>query len=206
MIGHWTCKPHISLNMRGNYQAIVKSCPHLAFPPFARNSRWGNNLTIAWPSSNSYHRPRFLFFCWFWWGQSWQGSPYHRWCTSPPQDINMRGEILMTRGLLLKPSDHVIQVPGGISTSLFSPCSSLVLLHLWSSPIYQVHQRHFSEDSFSLIKHQYWVGIGISWLSIDIKQQEQEQGSRRSAFVRRQVRNNGEANAECRPLSQSPLW
>ena len=28
------------------------------------------------------------------------------------------GGILMTRGLLLKPSDHVIQLPGGIPTSL----------------------------------------------------------------------------------------
>ena len=30
------------------------------------------------------------------------------------------GGILMTRGLLLKPSDHVIQLPGGIPTSLKS--------------------------------------------------------------------------------------
>ena len=160
MIGHWTCKPHISLNMRGNYQAIVKSCPHLAFPPFARNSRWGNNLTIAWPSSNSYHRPRFLFFCWFWWGQSWQGSPYHRWCTSPPQDINMRGEILMTRGLLLKPSDHVIQVPGGISTSLQSlfltgPPPSLKLTNLSGAPEAFLWRQLFADQTSVLSGHWY---------------------------------------------------
>ena len=43
------------------------------------------------------------------------------------------GGILMTSGLLFKPNDHVIQLPGGIPTSLKSLCpdySSLVLFHL----------------------------------------------------------------------------
>ena len=67
----------------------------------------------------------------------------------------------MTRELLLKPSDHVIEVPGGIPASL-EPVSRFLLLSLSSSPRpdHQSvrctrHQRHFSEGSCSQIKHQY---------------------------------------------------
>ena len=99
--------------------------------------------------------------------------------------ISMRGQLLMTRGLLFKSKDHVIQPLGGISTSLKSvfliltnTLPSLYQLTQPGSPIDQVQWRHFSEGAFSLIKHLNWVGDRISWLSIDIKQQQQGNSSK----------------------------
>ena len=142
MIGHWTCKPRIAWKGRRG-QELVKA--------------------IAWYLSNSYHRPRSSSFCWFWWDQSWLESPYHRWCTSLPRDINMRGRgVLMTRGLLFKPSDHVIQVPGGIPTSL-EP-DSLIHLHLSSSPD---HQSIRCTRGISLKAAFSWSNIeGIEWVFV----------------------------------------
>ena len=60
--------------------------------------------------------------------------------------ISMRGQLLMTRGLLFKSKDHVIQPLGGISTSLKSvflvltnTLPSLYQLTQPGSPIDQVH-------------------------------------------------------------------
>ena len=168
---------------------------------------------IAWYLSNSYHRPRSSSFCWFWSDQSWLGSPYHRWCTSLPRDINIWGRDTNDQRALIEAQWSCY--PTAWRHSHFTRACVLII-HLSSSislqltgpgsPIYQVHQRHFSEGSFSLIKHQYWVGWYSYWLIEHWYQTAAAARQQKSLCEERGVRNNGEANVECRHLSQTPLW
>ena len=181
MIGHWTCKPCIA---RKGHELVEGIRQILTIDQDLRPSADFGETNLGW-------------------------NPLIIGDVHPCPGISIwGGEILMTKGLLLKPSDHVIEVPGGIPTSL-EPVSRFLLYlsvahqgritNLSGAPTTRgislraaVHRSNISIE---------WVFVLADWASISSSSK-----AAASPFVRRRVRNNGGANVDCRHLSQTPLW